>query len=116
MVLPNAVLHFLAIARTAEVEFTLDDFQRISDSTPFIADLKPSGKYLMEDIHKIGGIPAVLKYLLKNRLMHGDCLTITGKTLAENLENVPELSAGQDIIQPVREPDKSNGTYSHTKG
>ena len=116
MVLPNAVLHFLAIARTAEVEFTLDDFQRISDSTPFIADLKPSGKYLMEDIHKIGGIPAVLKYLLKNRLLHGDCLTITGKTLAENLENVPELSAGQDIIKTLENPIKEKGHIRILKG
>ena len=112
----NAVLHFLAIARTAEVEFTLDDFQRISDNTPFIADLKPSGKFLMEDIHKIGGIPAVLKYLLKNRLMHGDCLTITGKTLAENLENVPELSAGQDIIKTLENPIKETGHLRILKG
>jgi dihydroxy-acid dehydratase len=105
----NAVLHFLAIARTAEIEFTLQDFQHISDTTPFIADLKPSGKYLMEDVHHVGGIPAVLKYLLKNGLLHGDCLTVTGKTLAENLENVPDLEEGQDVIRPLENPIKATG-------
>jgi len=105
----NAVLHFLAIARAADVEFTLEDFQHISDTTPFIADLKPSGKYLMEDVHRIGGIPAVLKYLLKNGLLHGDCLTVTGKTLAENLENVPDLEEGQDVIMPLDKPIKATG-------
>ncbi len=105
----NAVLHFLAIARTAEIEFTLQDFQHISDTTPFIADLKPSGKYLMEDVHRVGGIPAVLKYLLKNGLLHGDCLTVTGKTLAENLENVPDLEEGQDVIRPLENPIKATG-------
>ena len=105
----NAVLHFLAIARAADIEFTLQDFQHISDTTPFIADLKPSGKYLMEDVHRVGGIPAVLKYLLKNGLLHGDCLTVTGKTLAENLENVPDLEAGQDVIRPLDKPIKATG-------
>lgn len=105
----NAVLHFLAIARTAEIEFTLQDFQHISNTTPFIADLKPSGKYLMEDVHRVGGIPAVLKYLLKNGLLHGDCLTVTGKTLAENLENVPDLEEGQDVIRPLENPIKATG-------
>ncbi len=105
----NAVLHFLAIARAADVEFTLQDFQHISDTTPFIADLKPSGKYLMEDVHRVGGIPAVLKYLLKNGLLHGDCLTVTGKTLAENLENVPDLEEGQDVIMPLDKPIKATG-------
>ncbi|MGB5435679.1 MAG: dihydroxy-acid dehydratase [Maribacter sp.] len=105
----NAVLHFLAIARAADIEFTLQDFQHISDTTPFIADLKPSGKYLMEDVHRVGGIPAVLKYLLKNGLLHGDCLTVTGKTLAENLENVPDLEAGQDVIMPLDKPIKATG-------
>ena len=84
----NAVLHFLAIARAAQIKFTLEDFQRISDSTPFLADLKPSGKYLMEDVHHVGGIPAVMKYLLNKGLLHGDCLTVTGKTIAENLAEV----------------------------
>jgi dihydroxy-acid dehydratase len=105
----NAVLHFLAIARAADVAFTLQDFQHISDTTPFIADLKPSGKYLMEDVHRVGGIPAVLKYLLKNGLLHGDCLTVTGKTLAENLENVPDLEEGQGVIMPLDKPIKATG-------
>lgn len=105
----NAVLHFLAIARAADIDFTLQDFQRISDTTPFIADLKPSGKYLMEDVHRVGGIPALLKYLLKNGLLHGDCLTVTGKTLAENLENVPDLEEGQDVIMPLEKPIKATG-------
>ena len=105
----NAVLHFLAIARAADVDFTLSDFQRISDETPFLADLKPSGKYLMEDVHNVGGIPAVLKYLLKKGLLHGDCLTVTGKTLAENLLDVPDLKEGQDVIKPLEEPIKNSG-------
>ena len=112
----NAVLHFLAIARTAEVEFTLDDFQRIADTTPFLADLKPSGQFLMEDVHQIPGIPAVLKYLLKNGLLHGDCLTVTGKTLAENLENVPDLKAGQKIIKPLENPIKETGHLRILRG
>jgi dihydroxy-acid dehydratase len=112
----NAVLHFLAIARTAEVEFTLDDFQRIADTTPFLADLKPSGQFLMEDVHVIGGIPAVLKYLLKNGLLHGDCLTVTGKTLAENLKNVPDLLAGQEIIKPLENPIKETGHLRILRG
>lgn len=105
----NAVLHFLAIARAADIEFTLQDFQHISDTTPFIADLKPSGKYLMEDVHRVGGIPALLKYLLKNGLLHGDCLTVTGKTLAENLADVPDLEEGQDVIRPLDKPIKATG-------
>lgn len=105
----NAVLHFLAIAKAAKVEFTLDDFQRISDNTPFIADLKPSGKYVMEDLHEVGGIPAVLKYMLVNGLLHGDCLTVTGKTLAENLLDAPDLKEGQDIIRPLNQPIKETG-------
>ncbi|UZO79900.1 dihydroxy-acid dehydratase [Aquimarina sp. ERC-38] len=105
----NAVLHFLAIARAADVEFTLADFQRISDETPFLADLKPSGKYLMEDVHRVGGIPAVLKYLLKKGLLHGDCLTVTGRTLAENLLDVPDLTEGQQVIKPLDQPIKKSG-------
>ncbi len=105
----NAVLHFLAIARAADVEFTLADFQRISDETPFLADLKPSGKYLMEDVHNVGGIPAVLKYLLRKGLLHGDCLTVTGKTLAENLLEVPDLTEGQDVIKQLENPIKQTG-------
>ncbi|MBL4939960.1 MAG: dihydroxy-acid dehydratase, partial [Lutibacter sp.] len=84
----NAVLHYLAIAHAAEIDFTLDDFQRVSDKTPLIADLKPSGEYLMEDVHGVGGTPAVMKYLLEKGFLHGDCMTVTGKTLAENLADV----------------------------
>ncbi|WP_117881760.1 dihydroxy-acid dehydratase [Aureibaculum luteum] len=105
----NAVLHFLAIARAADIEFTLADFQRISDETPFLADLKPSGQYLMEDVHRVGGIPAVLKYLLVNGLLHGDCLTVTGKTLAENLMDVDDLLEGQDVIKSLENPIKATG-------
>ena len=105
----NAVLHFLAIARAAKIDFTIDDFQRISEKTPFIADLKPSGKYLMEDLHDIGGIPVVLKYLLKKGYLHGDCLTVTGNTLSENLDEVEELTFQQDIIRPCESPIKNSG-------
>ena len=105
----NAVLHFLAIARAASIDFTLSDFQRISDNTPFLADLKPRGKYLMEDVHEVGGIPAVLKYLLKEGLIHGDCLTVTGKTIAENLSDIPELKEAQEVIKPIDKPIKRSG-------
>ncbi|UZH55592.1 dihydroxy-acid dehydratase [Salinimicrobium tongyeongense] len=105
----NAVLHFLAIAKAAEVAFSLADFEKISDSTPFLADLKPSGRFAMEDVHRVGGIPAVLKYMLKNGMLHGDCLTVTGKTLAENLADVTDLTEGQQVIRPLEEPIKSSG-------
>jgi dihydroxy-acid dehydratase len=105
----NAVLHFLAIARAAQIEFTLKDFQDISDNTPFLADLKPSGKYLMEDVHTIGGIPAVMKYLLTKGMLHGDCLTVTGKTIAENLLDVDDLKEGQAVIKPIEDPIKVSG-------
>ena len=105
----NAVLHFLAIAKAANVKFTLNDFQKISDNTPFLADLKPSGKYVMEDLHHVGGIPAVLKYMLDEGMLHGDCLTVTGKTLAENLKDVPALKKDQDIIRPLNNPIKETG-------
>ena len=105
----NAVLHFLAIARAADIDFTLKDFQNISDNTPFLADLKPSGKYLMEDVHRVGGIPAVLKYLLEQGLLHGECMTVTGKTLAENLKNIKGLKSGQDVIKPIDKPIKATG-------
>ncbi|MFT6997219.1 MAG: dihydroxy-acid dehydratase [Cryomorphaceae bacterium] len=105
----NAVLHFLAIARSAQIDFTLKDFQDISDNTPFLADLKPSGKYLMEDVHAVGGIPAVLKYLLRKGLIHGDCMTVTGKTLAENLAEVDDLTEGQDVIKTIEKPIKVSG-------
>jgi dihydroxy-acid dehydratase len=112
----NAVLHFLAIASAANVSFTLDDFQRISDSTPFLADLKPSGKYLMEDLHRVGGVPAVLKYMLSVGMLNGDCMTVTGKTLAENLASVPDLSEGQDVILPIDKPIKNSGHIRVLKG
>ena len=105
----NAVLHFLAIAKAADVAFKLDDFQKISDSTPFLADLKPSGEFLMENVHQVGGIPAVLKFMLENEMLHGDCLTVTGKTLAENLKDVPSLMDGQKVIRPVDNPIKPTG-------
>ncbi|MDB9847976.1 dihydroxy-acid dehydratase [Polaribacter sp.] len=108
----NAVLHFLAIAHAADIDFTLSDFQKVSDRTPLIADLKPSGKYLMEDVHGVGGTPAVMKYLLDNGYLHGECLTVTGKTLAENLAHVEALTFeedAQDVIYPKDMALKSSG-------
>ncbi|MDO9037776.1 MAG: dihydroxy-acid dehydratase [Lutibacter sp.] len=107
----NAVLHYLAIAHAADIDFTLEDFQRVSDRTPVIADLKPSGEYLMEDVHGVGGTPAVMKYLLEKGLLHGDCMTITGKTIAENLANVKALSFENDqhVIHPIEKALKSSG-------
>jgi len=112
----NAVLHFLAIARAANIELTIDDFQKISDTTPFLADLKPSGKFLMKDLHQVGGVPAVLKYMLANGMLHGDCMTVTGKTLAENLANVPDLKEGQTVIRPLENPIKPSGHIRILKG
>ncbi|ORX59541.1 dihydroxy-acid dehydratase [Hesseltinella vesiculosa] len=105
----NAVLHLIAIARAVDVELTLDDFQNVSDCTPFLADLKPSGKYVMEDLQKIGGIPAIMKYLLEHNLIDGGIMTVTGKTLAENLHSLPGLPDGQDIIRPLSNPIKPTG-------
>ena len=105
----NAVLHLIAMAKSVGVKLTIDDFQKISDKTPFIADLKPSGKFVMEDLCNVGGVPAVQKLLLKEKLLHGDCLTVTGKTLAENLESLPGLKEGQKIIFPLRQPIKKTG-------
>jgi dihydroxy-acid dehydratase len=105
----NAVLHLIAMAKAAGVKLTIGDFQRMSDKTPFLADLKPSGKYVMEDLHGVGGVPAVQKLLLKEGFLHGECLTVTGKTLAENVEDLPGLKAGQKIIFPVSEPIKASG-------
>ena len=112
----NAVLHFLAIADAADVVFTLDDFQRISDETPLLADLKPSGAYLMEDLPNVGGIPGVLKYMLQKGMLHGDCLTVTGKTLAENLADVPGLRPGQKVIRTTDCPMKESGHIRILKG
>ena len=106
----NAVLHYLAIAHSAGIELSYKDIQAISDRTPFIADLKPSGKYYMEDMLAIGGVPAVMKYLMKEGMIHGDCLTITGKTVAENLESVPDLNfENQKIVFPISNPIKQTG-------
>jgi dihydroxy-acid dehydratase len=106
----NAVLHLIAMAKSVGVELTQDDFQKISNGVPVLADFKPSGKYLMQDLHQHGGIPSVMKYLLKEGLLHGDCLTVTGKTLAENLEAVPDLSfETQKIVQPISNPIKPTG-------
>lgn len=106
----NAVLHLIAMAKAIGVSLTQDDFQTISDKTPVLADFKPSGKYLVEDLHNIGGVPAVMKYLLKNGMLHGDCLTVTGKTVDENLENIPDLDfSKQDIVMPLTNPLKQTG-------
>jgi len=105
----NAVLHLMAVSRSLELDFSLEDFQRISDRTPYLADLKPSGKYLMEDLHQAGGTPAVMKMLLKQGFLKGDCMTVTGKTLAENLERLPGLQVDQTIIHPVSDPIKPSG-------
>ncbi|MBL7730195.1 MAG: dihydroxy-acid dehydratase [Chitinophagaceae bacterium] len=106
----NAVLHLIAMAKSAGVQLAQDDFQQISNRIPVLADFKPSGKFLMEDLHQHGGVPAVMKYLLKNDLLHGDCLTVTGKTVAENLQAAPELDfEKQQIIRPLTEPIKATG-------
>jgi dihydroxy-acid dehydratase len=105
----NAVLHLIAMAKSVDVPLGLDDFQRISDHTPFIADLKPSGAYLMEDLHHVGGVPAVLKEMLQQGYLQGDCLTVTGKSIGENLETVKSLSEQQKVIVPFDNPIKSNG-------
>ncbi|MGD8427048.1 MAG: dihydroxy-acid dehydratase, partial [Balneolaceae bacterium] len=105
----NAVMHLLAIARAAEVPFTIDEFQEISNRTPYLADLKPSGRYVMEDLYNVGGVPAVQKMLLEEGYLHGDCITVTGKTLAENVAEVPGLLEEQNIIAPVNDPIKKTG-------
>lgn len=102
----NAVMHLIAMAKTVGVKLTLNDFVRLGNSTPMLADFRPSGKYVMEDLHKIGGVPAVMKYLLQEGLLHGDCLTVTGKTVAENLADLPGLTEGQDLLHPVSNPIK----------
>ncbi|HTC00661.1 MAG TPA: dihydroxy-acid dehydratase [Ferruginibacter sp.] len=106
----NAVLHFIAMAKSVGVPLTQDDFQKISDRVPMLADFKPSGKYLMEDLHKVGGVPSVMKYLLSKGLLHGDCLTVTGKTVAENLKDIPNLDFDkQKIVMPLETPLKATG-------
>lgn len=105
----NAVLHLIAMAKSVGVPITIKDFQRISDKTPFIADLKPSGKYVMQDLFDVGGVPAVMKRLLEAGYLHGDCLTVTGKTLAENLADCAPLPDGQKVIMPFDKPIKATG-------
>lgn len=112
----NAVLHLIAMAKSVDVKLTIDDFQTVSDRVPFLADLKPSGQYVMEDLHDVGGIPAVMKFLLDEGLLEGDCMTVTGRTIAENLENLPALSEGQEIIRPLNNPIKSSGHIQILKG
>ncbi|MEM6692412.1 MAG: dihydroxy-acid dehydratase, partial [Planctomycetota bacterium] len=112
----NAVLHLIAMSRAVDVNLTIDDFQSVSDRIPYIADLKPSGNFVQEDLHSIGGTPAVMKYLLEKGLMDGSCMTVTGKTLAENLADVPGLKEGQTIVQPVEKPIKSSGHLRILKG
>jgi dihydroxy-acid dehydratase len=112
----NAVLHLIAMAKAVEVELTIDDVQAVSDRIPFLADLKPSGKYVMEDLHNVGGTPAVMKYLLGEGLLNGDCMTVTGKTIAENLAELPGLKEGQDVFMPLDKPIKATGHIQILKG
>lgn len=112
----NAVLHLLAMARAVDVALTIDDFQTVSDRVPFLADLKPSGQYVMEDLHNVGGTPAVMKYLLEQGLIDGNCLTVTGKTVAENLQDLPGLQQGQDVIHDISRPIKQTGHIQILKG
>ena len=112
----NAVLHLIAMARAVDVPLTIDDVQAVSDRIPFLADLKPSGKYVMEDLHNVGGTPAVMKYLLAEGLFNGDCMTVTGKTIAENLTELPGLKQGQDVFMPINRPIKQTGHIQILKG
>jgi dihydroxy-acid dehydratase len=112
----NAVLHLIAMARAVDVPLTIDDFQKVSDRVPFIADLKPSGKYVMEDLHHVGGTPAVMKYLLEKKLIDGNQLTVTGKTIAQNLVEVKGLADGQRVIHPVEQPIKESGHIRIMRG
>ncbi|HVX64166.1 MAG TPA: dihydroxy-acid dehydratase [Pirellulales bacterium] len=112
----NAVLHLIAMARAVDVELTIDDFQRVSDRVPFLADLKPSGRYVEEDLHKVGGTPAVMKYLLEKDMIDGSCLTVTGKTIAENLADLPGFTPGQDVFHPLEDPIKKTGHIQILKG
>ena len=112
----NAVLHLVAIAKTARIPLSLDDFQRISDRVPLLADLKPSGRYVQEDLHHAGGTPALMKYLLERGFLHGDCMTVTGKTLAENLAEAAPLAPGQQVIQPIEKPVSPRGHLRILRG
>ena len=112
----NAVLHLIAMARSVDVPLDLDDFQRVSDRTPLLSDFKPSGQYVMEDLHAVGGVPGVLKLLLGHGMLDGSCLTVTGKTMEENLRDLPELSAGQKIVHDLSNPIKQSGHIQILKG
>lgn len=112
----NAVLHLIAMARSAGVELKIDDFQRVTNRVPLLADFKPSGYYVMEDLHRVGGIPAVMKMLLEEGLLNGDCITVTGKTIRENLKDLPGLTEGQPIVRPLSSPLKPTGHIQILKG
>lgn len=112
----NAVLHLIAMARSVGLDLTIDDFQVVSNRVPFLADLKPSGRFVMEDLYAVGGIPGVMKYLLENDMLHGDCLTVTGKTVAENLADLPGLDEGQEVIHPLDDPIKETGHIQILRG
>ena len=112
----NAVLHLIAMARALDIDLTVDDFQAVSDRVPFLADLKPSGQYVMQDLHNIGGTPAVMKFLLDSGFLNGDCMTVTGKTLADNLVSLPSLQEGQTIIKPLDQAIKKTGHIQILRG
>ena len=112
----NAVLHLIAMARAVDVPLGIDDFQAVSDRIPFLADLKPSGQYVMEDLHNVGGVPAVMRYLLSEGMLNGDCMTVTGHTVAENLEKLPDLSDGQKVFHSLADPIKETGHIRILKG
>jgi len=112
----NAALHLVALAREAEVKLSIDDFNKFFDTTPVIADLKPAGKYVMTDLGRVGGVPMIMKMLLDAKLLHGECMTVTGKTVAENLKNVKVELSGQDVVHPLNRPVKKNGSFCILKG
>ena len=112
----NAVLHLIAMARAVDVPLTVDDFREIGARTPLLADLKPSGRYVMEDLHRVGGTPAVMKLLLDAGLLHGDCMTVTGQTIAENLKDLPGLAADQDVVRPIDDPIQTTGHLRILRG
>jgi dihydroxy-acid dehydratase len=112
----NGILHLLAVARSVGIPLVIDDFQKISDRTPMLGDMRPSGKYSMVDLHNVGGTPAVMKYLLAEGLLHGDCVTVTGKTIAENLRDLPEFKSGQDVVRSLQNPIKATGHLRILKG
>ncbi|MFZ3577301.1 dihydroxy-acid dehydratase [Virgibacillus sp. DJP39] len=112
----NAILHLLSIAHAAQVDLTIDDFNRIQEKTPHLADLKPSGQYVMQDLHRVGGVQAVMKLLFEAGYLHGDCITVTGKTVAENLADAPSLEEGQKVIMPFDNPKRTDGPLIVLKG